>query len=507
MNLTSKRVLASLMAVVALVMGAQAALFQDSFETNESWTTTLDGQAPQVFFATEGTLLKNYKSDYADDTGYYQTFPNWQVEGGTDNSTIVAGTYDFTADSRPALIGENTTTAQYLNLNTEGATITRTVGQALTGAGDTYLDTMIKFAKSDEPPTLDGTYKLALYVNATSNLVVCSSDADGEVETTTVTDLSIDPEQWYRLTIRAAYAGEFDFPFPVYQIFVNGNQIVADDVCTYLDDETDVTWFVGNQGDSTFQSVSFRGTGALDDLTVTDVAPTHTAPTTLSLTVAYDDEILDVYNGDTLLTPDTLVVSPADLKAFAKDWYTVAINADETTATIANEQTLGLGDLITNVTFTATATASGQKVTIGSAVIPEATVAPIGGADQPVGKIAKWALAANKSVNDVLTGFADETSDLYDRYLMNVTDDAAAVPALTIESIECGETSTVIKVATNVATFDFDTINGTLTVLAGTDLANLQVIDLDSAAIEKNGAEATITVPVAAGNFIRAIVK
>lgn len=513
MNLTSKRVLASLMAIVGLfAMSAKAELFQDTFEAAESWTTTLQGESPSVFYAIEGTLLKNYKSSYEDNAGWFQTFPNWEVTGGTDNSTIVAGTYDFTADSRPALIAvdaENnpiTTTAQYLNLNTEGATITRNVNQTM--AAPVYLDTMIKFAKSDEPPTLDGEYKLALYVNATSNLVVCSADANGAQQVSSETTMVIDPEQWYRLTIQAAFSE--DMILPMYKVFVNGNQIVADGVCTYFDGATvsDETWFVGCDPDDTFKSVSFRGTGALDDLTVTDQAPIHTAPTTMTITVSFDDDILDVYNGETLLTAaggTATVESPAQLKVFAKDWYVLG-DPTATDATIADKATLGIGDLVTNVNFTATATASGAAVAIAADIIPEATVAPIGGVQQPVGKIAKWA-NGYKSVNEVLTGFADETSDLYNRYLMNITSDEVAVPTLTIDSIEYTDAGAVITVVTNDANFDFADINGTLTVLAGSDLANLQAVDLDASAVVVNGAEATITVPAAAGNFIRAVVK
>ena len=508
MNLTSKRVLASLMAVVGLfAMSAKAELFQDTFETAESWITTLNGESPAEYNAVEGTLLKNYKSFWEDVEGAWtQTFPNWQVEGGTDNSTIIAGTYDFTADSRPALVGEITTTAQYLNLNTEGATITRTVGQVM--SAPVYLDTMIKFAKSDEPPTLDGTYKLALYVNATSNLVVCSSDDQGGQALSSETTTVIDPEQWYRLTIQAAFSD--DMGLPMYKVFVNGNQIVVDGVCTYFDDATadDLTWFVGCDPDDNFKSVSFRGTGALDDLTVTDQAPIHTAPTTMTITVSYDDDILDVYNGETLLTAaggTATVESPAQLKVFAKDWFVIA-DPTATDATIADKATLGLGDLVTNVNFTATATASGAAVAIAADLIPEATVAPIGGVQQPVGKIAKWA-NGYKSVNEVLTGFADETSDLYNRYLMNITSDDVDVPTLTIDAIEYTDAGAVITVVTNDANFDFDDINGTLTVLAGNDLANLQAVELDAGAVVVNGAEATITVPAAAGNFIRAVVK
>ena len=315
MNLTSKRMLQFLSVCAgafALTASAQTIWVSDNFEAEGAGLTN----------AVIGNAAGMYKA-YVWDISSQQTATNLAWEAGAgDASTIQAFEGSYTKNTRP--IAEANAQEQALKLETEGQTLTRyvafqdiddgsgTLGIPLTQpvpisfiSAPVYVDTLIKFTPSEDDPevTDDGVLKAAIFVNASSNLVVCHKFTDGVTFTLTnsVFDaITIDPEQWYRLTIKLAV--DATLLTPALEIYLDGTKL------THANGAVDMNTFTGGSlffalsaggmggGNSDLSQVSFQGTGYVDDLVVADYHTPFGGGAGLTLTLVFNDNLLNVFD-------------------------------------------------------------------------------------------------------------------------------------------------------------------------------------------------------------------
>lgn len=511
MNLTSKRMLQFLSlcaGAFALTATAQTVFVADNFEAEGvGYTNAAINDAAGMYKANVWGTQSQY------------TNLVWEAGAG-DASTIQAfdGTY---AAGRP--ITNDNAKAQALKLETEGQTLTRYVAFTeddgtgslgiprttptdveVSSALPVYVDTLMKFTPSeDDPEVTDSNIKLALFVNVSSNLVLRHSyyDGSGYVVTNSIfTDLGvINPEQWYRLTIKMQYHDSYaamqawlwldGTPLTHYNGEVDGNNYHNGPIFYTINDS------------KTLSQVSFQGTGYVDDLVVArDITP-FGGQAALTLTLAFNDDLLDVTADGTLVTPNAEVVSGATLVINAIDWYQIdSVTGDGITFSG------GTGAMTNTTTGTIEADVEGRTATIAASQysggsVPTGLAAPYD--TVPADKLAAWAVASGLTEQDV----ALNAADYLDNYLLNIDESISAqleITSVVLDSVN--EIATITVGATDPAV-DFTDLNGTLVVTTTEDLAvafgNPQTFTITAT----GAAEVTIQVPYAAGNFIKAVVQ
>lgn len=512
MNLTSKRMLQFLSlcaGAFALTATAQTVFVADNFEAEGVGYTN----------ATINNAAGMYKANVWGAQSQYTNLV-WEAGAG-DASTIQAfdGTY---AAGRP--ITNDNAKAQALKLETEGQTLTRYVafteddGSGSLGIPRTtptdvevssalpvYVDTLMKFTPSeDDPEVTDPNIKLALFVNVSSNLVLRHNywDGSGYVTTNSVfTDLGvINPEQWYRLTIKMQYHDSYG----------------AMQAWLWLDG-TSLTHYNGEVGGSsihngpifytindskTLSQVSFQGTGYVDDLVVArDITP-FGGQAALTLTLAFDDDVLDVLVDGQPVQPSAVVESGSTLEITAVDWYQInSVTGDGITYTGTT------GELEGESTGTITADGPDKTATINASQYTGSisTGFPPGHPYEtlPANKLAAWAVASGLTEQDV----ALNAEDYLDNYLLNIDESIAA--QLQITSIvydPVNEIATITVGATDPAV-NFTKLNGTLVVQTTDNLAAGFGATTEYDITLTAAGEVTIEVEAIAGNFIRAYVQ
>lgn len=239
------------------------------------------------------------------------------ASGSEDGSTVKA----YGGDNLAApTTGDNPGT-QYLELSTEGGTLWRSLAAGNTAAtdiadklgdaqgipdGGLYIDTMVQFTPTEDggAPDTTGDDKLAIWLNVDSSGVtnlcvkarqVSGAECDGTVDLLgtiyKITNVVPQPGTWYRLTVKAvsdltSYGG-----FGGFQIFLDNTVLVADKMT--VDGEAYET-LSGNveacseeklaliTGKKVFaslvaltglQAVGFKGSGALDNLAISEKDP------------------------------------------------------------------------------------------------------------------------------------------------------------------------------------------------------------------------------------------
>lgn len=518
MNLTSKRMLQFLSlcaGAFALTATAQTVFVADNFEAEGVGFTN----------AAIGAAAGMYKANVWGSQSQYTNLA-WEAGAG-DASTIQAfeGTY---ANGRP--ITNDNAKLQALKLETEGQTLTRYVafenindGSTTEGIPETqpvtipvtasepvYVDTLMKFTPSeDDPEVTDPNIKLALFVNVNSNLVLRHKYYDvnllpnaGYVTTNSIfTDLGeINPEQWYRLTIKMQYHNSYAAMQA--WLWLDGTQL------THYNGEVD-----GNNihngpifytiSDSQFLSqVSFQGTGYVDDLVVARDITSFAGQAGLTLTLAFDDDVLDVLVDGQPVQPSAVVESGSTLAITAVDWYQInSVTGDGITYTGTT------GELIGDATGTISADVAGRTATIDASQYTGSIPTGLPGAYANISadKLAAWAVASGLGEQDVMLNAAD----YLDNYLLNIDESIDAqlqITSIVYDPDPLGEKATITVSATDPAV-DFTKLNGTLVVQTTDDLAagfgatTKYDITLTAAG------EVTIEVEAIAGNFIRAYVQ
>ena len=518
MNLTSKRMLQFLSlcaGAFALTATAQTVFVADNFEAEGvGYTNAAINDAAGMYKANVWGTQSQY------------TNLVWEAGAG-DASTIQAfdGTY---AAGRP--ITNANAQAQALKLETEGQTLTRYIaftqddgsgsdGIPVTtpapidaGVTPVFVDTLIKFTPSeDEPEISDPSVKIAVYVNVNSNLVVRHKKFTGasfDAVSSVFAELGvIDPDQWYRLTLKMGY--DADFPATYFEIYLNGGSAL-----THANGAVNVsTWSNGKMflalstealggGSTSLMQVSFQGTGYVDDLVVArDITP-FGGQAALTLTLAFNDDLLDVTADGTPVAPNAEVVSGATLVINAIDWYQInSVTGDGITFSG------GTGDMTNMTSGTISADVAGRTATIAAGQYSSGSTVPTGLAAPydtvPADKLAAWAVASGLSEQDV----ALNAADYLDNYLLNIDESSSAqleITSVVLDSVN--EIATITVGATDPAV-DFTDLNGTLVVTTTEDLAvafgNPQTFTITAT----GEAEVTIQVPYAAGNFIKAVVQ
>ena len=253
----------------------------------------------------------------------------WLYEGASgseDGSTVKA----YGGDNLAAPAGGG---QQYLELSTEGGTLWRSLaagnpaGTDIAGklgaahtidpAKGLYIDTMVQFTPTEDggAPETTGDDKLAIWLNVDSsgeapvtNLMVKAGWKDvNDVFSSTnfvLTGKKVDAGTWYRLTVEAVdnvyspFDGTYYYRIPAFAIKLDGeylgttqSTVDATYALTMKESEmfsSDVYNKITNgklflslvQGSpevpSTLQAVGFKGSGALDNLSISETEPQPT---------------------------------------------------------------------------------------------------------------------------------------------------------------------------------------------------------------------------------------
>ena len=481
MNLTSKRMLQFIMVcagVSALTASADPTLFvADSFEAPE-------GSAEQS--------IVEYKWVVDGQT----TTTNWFMADGDgsklealDNSAASVG-----GKGRPFAIADKNLV---LKLETEGQTLSRILDNSVIHdfvTGDpVYVDTLIKFTPSEDDPTIeDPNVKIAVFVNAQSNLVLYTGKnlSINEIGTTD-TGLPIDPEAWYRLTIML---GQLEST-PVVQVYLNGEVISSADGM----DETGAaggTWFLSAAGLApSLSMVSFQGTGWVDELVVTSMANGFdVTPPSILLTLSFDDAMVSVMTGGVAVANLAQVPTDTAVVITAMPWYQITNPGG---LFIGGDTTNTFDTMITAINGTVSSAVAATN-TIVAEMFSSTAGLPAGFGGLAINDVAGWAIDNNLAP-------AEMTEAMLDDYLFNVAPGTDAKPEIKSIAVN-GESATITVGATSTAV-NFENLHGTLTIYTTDDLVT-PFAEIGTFAVTLTTTDlVTITVPIGDGKFIKAVLK
>lgn len=457
MKLTSKRLLQSIVASASL-----AAL--PSFAQNYWVTNDFEGQVEGASIEDGSVWFSTNVSGEAV-TGY-GTVTNRDTYGWDTDNTSGMPMAKFTPVNTKVLV-----------LSTDGGTLYRQIngGEAINITADgVWVDTMIKFVKSDDAPTLASGYKMAFYVNGNTNLVICGNEV-------VTNDITLNLDKWYRLTVKQFVYNEAEVRA---EIRLNGTVIL--DNFTAGDFET-----------PTMKQIAFQGTGAIDELVVTDVNPFESSAILITLT---GDTGVTFTTGGVSVASGTAILSGTEVAVGIADWYEVAsITADGITAAPADAIAVG-SKVSTNVTLTASAAAS-YKLTSQKYTSADPDVSFGNGASASANLVADWATTYGVTAAAVKANANNE----FNCFLYNVS--ANNICALSIGSISVSGTKATITLTAKV--------NGTavdLNSLIVNGKLNIKLFDtLGGTPTEKsitiNQASGTTTIDMGTAKFIQAEVN
>lgn len=248
-------------------------------------------------------------------------FTYWLYEGASgseDGSTVKAyGGENLAAPTTGDAAGD-----KYLELSTEGGTLWRSLaevkqmenGSATLGDAHTidsekglYIDTMVQFTPTEDggAPDTTGDDKLAIWLNVglsgevpVTNLMVKASVVDDQGTRTpttfTLTNAgAVKAGEWYRLTVKAIGDITETDDVPGFQVFLDGTLMVADKmtvteeyaVLLGNDDINSKTVFASLSSAATLQAVGFKGSGALDNLAISEKDPLPAPGETIDFTI------------------------------------------------------------------------------------------------------------------------------------------------------------------------------------------------------------------------------
>ena len=398
-------------AASAAVMGADTLNNKATFEAFDAGTTA--------------AALAD-KTDANETTG--TKFWQFGTTGSANDASVVA-------NETPHADGGS----KYLQLETNGDELQRKVNAESVGNG-LYIDTLVQFTATPKAPTIDAGAKLAIWLEGedTYTLKVAGAQIglaeDGNFKCTKATYTvagTFAPDTWYRLTVKAVpsvIVEDLGY-LPGFTITIDKTEYaVVEDVCAEgvvdalaaVEAQGTTVWasgmkalvtgkkfvpsasIVNGMNELTLTSVGFQGSGAIDNVTITDEDPL-VDNTTVSFTIDLGDNVTAV--SYTIGTADAVTIN-ADktfdvalgatvtvTAATAADWYTVAIPA----AVKASAE---------NNSIAVTAT----KVEVTDGALPEGTTAAdlgiktgaFASADTAaLAPVVKWAQANNISVSAI----------------------------------------------------------------------------------------------------------
>lgn len=238
--------------------------------------------------------------------------------GEDDTSTITNVDYSVAAETKGYPIDnyDHSVDNMVLNLNTGASVLTNSLDGADFSEDKLYIDTMVKFALSENNPeaiTNDLGVKAAFFANADSNLVVyCGSyDSDEEVLSFSnvqflVTSGVVDVDKWSRLTVVLDNFDNQDDEFnaicvQAFKVFLNGVAVTSAKAYTdnwknevLAGEPAGGSWFLsaanrkfdtGTEADKAeVTALAFQGTGLIDDLVVSFDEPDFGGPSFFTIT-------------------------------------------------------------------------------------------------------------------------------------------------------------------------------------------------------------------------------
>lgn len=169
--------------------------------------------------------------------------------------------------------------------------------------GPMFFDSVVQFTATDVAAEPNGLDKLRVWLYASpedsegrlfnetqpiTNLVITAGYYDNvgnKVSTNYLTNVSIQPDTWHRLTIKAINNIEIHtLPTPGFEVYVDGDSNPVSGKCDYVgENPVPVTKFPSLvarnvNGENSLQCVAFDGKGAVDDIVFTTTDPFYVPP-------------------------------------------------------------------------------------------------------------------------------------------------------------------------------------------------------------------------------------
>jgi hypothetical protein len=409
----------------------------------------------------------------------------WYAAAG-DASTIVSNDAAY-ADIEGDGPISNTTAELILNLETEGNTLSRTAGVSIAGSDVAYIDSLIQFTPSEDDPVIEmADVKVALYVNALSNLVVVHTFYEGGVTpvvTNSVIAGTIDPAVWYRLSMQVeTLAGSF----PGTKIFLDGVAISHANAYTSDLTGTGGEWFINTDSASDIDLISFQGTGLLDELVVSDEMPDFAGPSVIQITLV-------AAGGNVAFLPAATVDSGTSVTMTSDDWMRIVTVVGDINEDLSGE--LPAMSVITTLTAAASC-----EVTVTVAEVSGDY--DIGGGTYDAGTVATWATTKNAPA----LAEDEVTAAMEDDYLLNVeagTDASLIITSIVVDDVLETVTVTVAAdILPGAGGPDFTALNGTLNVYSTDDLGvGFVVIGSGDVIITPTAPEATVVIDISGSSY------
>lgn len=434
---------------------------------------------------TDGMAVGLYKQVV---NGPQDVTTNWLAAVGDASKLVpVNAAYAAVVDRGPIT---NATKTLMLNLETEGNTLSRVVNVDIADVGIVYVDTLIQFTPSEDEPVIETEdVKVAMYVNAQSNLVVvhkCFTDdeaLDPYETNSVVTSIGpIDPEAWYRVSLEIKNLYPEGSMYAT-KIYIDGEPISHEN--GYTDEfAKNGEWFFNIAAYNVISLISFQGTGSLDELVVSDTMPVFpdiVASVMLTL----------VPTANVTFSPVGPVESGTEVTITAADWYRIASVTGQT-----EDLSAAAGEKFITATLTADADTD-VTVTVAQVSGP----ITIGGTVYDLGSIAAWALNNNVGENDMGENDVDD-------YLLNVAPGTDATIEITSIVVDKVAGTTTITVGAVNPLVDFTALNGTLYVYTTADLGTAFAQTVKTVVeLTPSAPEATLVITGISDEFIKAVVK
>ena len=430
--------------------------------------------------------------------------PYWLYEGASgsdDGSTVKAyGGENLAAPTTGDAAGD-----KYLELSTEGGTLWRSLAEGNTTgtdiadklgaaqalpAGGLYIDTMVQFTPTEDggAPETTGGDKLAIWLNVDSssgapvtNLMVKAGHVyrDGSevvdpmpfvLEGTS----GVVPGTWYRLTVKAIpdvtksiADGHRNTGVTGYQILLDGQALSTKATVfesSYIDwafedwlEDADKallqsgTVFAGLDGfvtASTLQAVGFKGSGALDNLSISETAPSPAPEEPIPVTPQITLSATEATFSDSLELPTVTVAGNYVLGTDYTVSWSGALPTENPSADVVLTVTVAMrGKYSGSNTATFTVKPAGTPPVVNDwpsdpTTVKDKTAGEAYGftgdlAGVPADKLAVWAMG-NGSV-----AFPNAGTIKIEAYLLNVANTDAAIadgkanfkiPAITVDA-------------------------------------------------------------------------
>ena len=219
----------------------------------------------------------------------------WNTSGDVESTFVTNYTDTGVAEptSRPDLFAGDESNNNFLKIDSPNG-IERYMqlgGVAQSLDSDVFVDMNVQFTVSDavlelgENPDND---KLAIWLyapeeGAETNLVITAATVDEDGKPTAqnfvaTLENEIEPEKWYRLTVKAS--GSVGLKGPYFNVYIDGEKVSSsktvdgETFATPVADFYSLVRFLGDDNTTkTLSSVTFQGVGALDDLAFTTTKP------------------------------------------------------------------------------------------------------------------------------------------------------------------------------------------------------------------------------------------